>query len=262
MQWSTRVVLQAVPDIPLVRPGDRLDQLLLAALERAGLQLESGDLITLASKVVSRAEDRYRDLSAVQPGPDAIALAEETGKEPALVQLILDESVATSRVAPGVLIVRHRLGIVSANAGIDRSNARPPYASPNSGPWALLLPEDPDRAARALRERLERRTGLRLGVIITDSLGRPFRLGTVGAALGVAGPAALWDRRGAMDLHGRALEHTTVALGDQIAAAADMVAGQADEARPAIIVRGLRWEPAPDTSARDLTRPPDKDLYA
>ncbi|MEL6179529.1 MAG: coenzyme F420-0:L-glutamate ligase, partial [Myxococcota bacterium] len=215
----------------------------------------------ITSKILSRAEGRYRDLNAVHPSPQARRLAAKVDKDPALVHLILEESDSISRASTGVLIVRHRLGLVLANAGIDRSNARPLNAPPDSGPWVLLLPRDPDHSARTLRERLEQQTGLRLGVIITDSLGRPFRLGTVGTALGVAGPAALWDRRGAVDLDGRPLKHTTVALGDQIAAAADMVAGQANEARPVMLVRGLQWSPVPDASARDLQRPPHKDLY-
>jgi coenzyme F420-0:L-glutamate ligase/coenzyme F420-1:gamma-L-glutamate ligase len=178
-------------------------------------------------------------------------------KEPAMGELILRESVSVSRAVPGVLIVRHRQGFVSANAGIDRSNALPPGAPGGSGPWALLLPLDPDASARALRDAL----GGEIAVVISDSLGRPFRLGTVGAALGVAGLPAIWDQRGRTDLDGRALEHTVTALADQVAAAADLVAGQADEGRGAVLVEGLSF-PAVEGSARDLLRDPATDLYA
>jgi coenzyme F420-0:L-glutamate ligase/coenzyme F420-1:gamma-L-glutamate ligase len=175
-------------------------------------------------------------------------------KEPWLVELILRESTSVSRAAPGVLIVRHRLGFVGANAGIDSSNV-------GGEDRVLLLPVDPDASAARLRRMLESRTGCTLGVIISDSLGRPFRLGTVGAAIGVAGVPAVWDQCGSVDLHGRTLEHTVTALADQVAAAADLVAGQAAEGRGAVVVRGLQWAPA-SGGASALLRPVENDLYA
>src|SRR5205814_4043853 len=144
-------------------------------------------------------------------------------------------------------------GFVVAHAGIDCSNAVPNDAPPQSGPWALLLPEQPDASAEALRRALAARSGARIGVVISDSFGRPFRLGTVGAAIGCAGLPPLWDRRGERDLHGRVLENTITALADQVAAAADLVAGQADEARPLTLVRGLHFVPSSD-GARSLSR--------
>jgi coenzyme F420-0:L-glutamate ligase/coenzyme F420-1:gamma-L-glutamate ligase len=197
----------------------------------------------------------------VEPSPRALALAAETAKDPRLVELILRESTAVSRAAKDVLVVRHRLGFVVAHAGIDCSNAVPPGASAHSGPWALLLPAAPDATARALAAALQAATGARLGVVISDSFGRPFRLGTVGAAIGCAGLPPLWDRRGERDLHGRVLENTITALADQVAACADLVAGQAAEGRPLVLVRGLQFPPS-DEPARALCRAPEQDLYA
>jgi coenzyme F420-0:L-glutamate ligase/coenzyme F420-1:gamma-L-glutamate ligase len=255
------MIVTPVPGLPLVAPGDDLAALVRDGLDRAGLALQDGDILAVTSKLASRSEGRFVDLSAVQPGAEAVALAAKLGKEPALVELVLRESQAISRAAPGVLIVRGRLGVVSANAGIDRSNALPPNAPAGSGPWALLLPADPDATARALHTALCP-ANARLGVVLTDSLGRPFRLGTVGHALGVAGMPALWDQRGRADLHGRVLEHTVTAFADQVAAAADLVAGQADEGAGVVLVRGVRWPPGPQGCAADLQRAPAGDLYA
>lgn len=261
---ASRLELLALPDLPLVRPGDDLVALLAESLARASLELAPGNVIVLASKLVSRAEDRFVDLATVTPGERAHELAAIVESDPRVVELILRDSAAVSRVARNVLIVRHRLGLISANAGIDMSNAMPPHAPPASGPWVLLLPGDPDATAERIRAGLRARLGVDIGIIISDSLGRPFRLGTVGAAIGVAGVPALNDMRGHTDLFGRTLEHTITALADQIAAAADLVAGQSAEARGAVLVRGLAFEPgaAGEHSARELVRPADQDLYA
>ena len=266
IRCAPRLELLALPGLPLVRPGDDLASLIAAGLGRAELALRDGDVVVVASKLVSRAEGRFVDLSTVEPSPRARELAEQTGKDAAHVELVLRESAAVSRVAPGVLIVRHRLGFVVANAGIDLSNAAPPadLAARGRGPWALLLPSDPDRAAQALCAGLGRVAGAAIGVVISDSFGRPFRLGTVGAAVGAAGVPALWDQRGREDLFGRPLEHTITALADQIAAAADLVAGQAAEGRGAVLVRGLHFSAPADADggAASIVRPSDEDLYA
>jgi coenzyme F420-0:L-glutamate ligase/coenzyme F420-1:gamma-L-glutamate ligase len=256
-----RLELSALPGLPLVVPGDDLAALLLAALARAGLALADGDVIAIASKLVSRAEGRFVPLSRVEPSPRAVALAARAGKDPRIAELVLREASEVSRVAPGAIIVRHRLGFVSANAGIDQSNAGLPGAEPSEGPFALLLPEAPDASAERLRRALSEASGAAIGVVVTDSFGRPFRLGTVGAAIGVAGLPALWDQRGGTDLFGRVLEQTVTALADQVAAAADLVAGQAAEGRGAVLVRGLRF-PVGSHSARELARPREQDLYA
>lgn len=258
------LALCAVPGLPVVGPGDDLSAIVARGLEGAGIALRRGDVLVITSKVVSRAEGGFVDLAAVEASPRARALAAEVGMEPRLAELILRESVAVSRAAPGALIVRHRLGFVSANAGIDQSNAAPPDAAPGSGPWVLLVPADPDASAERLRADLAARFGVELGVVISDSLGRPFRLGSVGAAVGIAGMAAIIDHRGSRDLFGRELEHTVTGLADQVAAAADLVAGQGAEGRALVHVRGLRWERvrARESSARALLRPAEEDLYA
>jgi coenzyme F420-0:L-glutamate ligase/coenzyme F420-1:gamma-L-glutamate ligase len=201
--------------------------------------LAEGDVLVVTSKLLSRAEGRFVDLSRVEPSPRAARVARTVGKDPRLVELVLRESIAISRQAPGVLIVRHRLGFVVANAGIDASNAVPPDAPAGTGPWALLLPEAPDASAAAIRARAETAApaGTRVGVVVTDSFGRPFRMGTVGVAIGVSGLPPLWDRRGESDLFGRKLEQTITALADQVAAVGDLVAGQAAEGRPLVLVR-------------------------
>ncbi|HKE13325.1 MAG TPA: coenzyme F420-0:L-glutamate ligase [Kofleriaceae bacterium] len=261
IRCAARLELTALPGIPVVGPGDDVAALLLAALERARIQLGAGDVLAVASKVLSRAEGRFVDLGRVEPSPRARTLAAEIDGDARLVELVLRESEAISRRARGVLVVRHRLGFVSANAGIDRSNAEPPGAAAGSGPWALLLPRAPDESAQRIRAALRAACGVDAGVVVTDSHGRPFRLGTVGVALGVAGLPALWDRRGELDLMGRQLLHAETALADQVAAAADLVAGQAAEGTPAVHIRGLWFRPG-DSSARALIRPPGEDLYA
>ena len=253
VRCADRLVLTALSGVPRVAPGDDLATLVRDGLARAEIALAAGDVLVVASKVVSRAEGRFVDLATVDASPRARAVAVETGQDPRLVELVLRESVAISRQAPGVLVVRHRLGFVSANAGIDRSNAAP---GADGGDWVLLLPTDPDATARRLGD-----LHPGLGVVVSDSLGRPFRLGTVGAAIGVAGLPALVDHRGQVDLDGRALEHTATALADQVAAAADLVAGQAAEARAFVHVRGLHFD-STDGGAGDLVRPAETDLYA
>lgn len=250
------VQIVALPGLPIAAPGDDLAELIAAGLDRARLELRDGDVVVVTSKLISRIEDRFVELAAVTTSARAHDLAAITGKDPRLVELILRESTAVSRAAPGVLIVRHRLGFVSANAAIDASNTRA-----DGGASVLLLPVDPDRSARGLREALRARTGATVGVVISDSHGRPFRDGAIGVAVGVAGVPALVDQRGRPDLFGRALEHTFTALGDQLASAAELVTGQADEALPVVVIRGVPFTPGEHT-ARELVRDPEKDLYA
>lgn len=258
LEVGARVHFTALPGIPLVQAGDALGPLIEDALTRAELQLEPGDVLVVTSKLFSRSEGRFVDMSTVVPSEEARALALEVDKDPAQVELILRESVGVSRKRPGVLVVRHRLGFISANAAIDMSNASPAHAAPGTGPWALLLPEDPDKSARDLLAAL----GVPgVGLVVSDSFGRPFRVGTVGVAVGVAGVPAVFDQRGRLDLHGRELQYTITALADQLAAAADLVAGQSDEARPVIHIRGLRFVAA-DSHVRELLRDPEVDLYA
>lgn len=261
LQVGSELVVRSIGGVPTVELGDDLYELIVAAFDRADISLRDGDVVVLASKVLSRAEGCFVDLRSVTPGDAASALGQEVDKDPRLVELILQESLGISRKTSGALIVRHRLGFISANAGIDASNAAPGDAPPGSGPWVLTLPRDPDASAAALRAKLGKHYSANIAVVITDSWGRPFRRGTVGFALGVCGLPAVWDRRGASDRHGRTLEATESAVADSIAAAADLVAGQADEGRPLTLVRGLSFPPSEDSS-RSLLRDSENDLYA
>jgi coenzyme F420-0:L-glutamate ligase / coenzyme F420-1:gamma-L-glutamate ligase len=247
--------LEIVPirGLPMVKPGDDLAGLLAFALEPNGITLRAGDVLVVAQKVVSKAEGRIIDLATVVPSPQAIELAADIHKDPRLVEVILSESVRVVRKRPGVLIVEHRLGFVMANAGVDQSNLGLPDC-------ALLLPEHPDHSAETLRHRLATLTGTQIAVIINDSFGRAWRRGTAGVAIGAAGLPALIDLRGQPDLFGRTLEVSVIGFADEIAAAASLLMGQADEAQPAVLVRGLTWS-APASTAASIVRPPEEDLF-
>jgi len=250
-----------VPDFPMVRPGDDLARQIVDAVRAAGEDFEAGDVVCLAQKIVSKAEGRQVALSAVTPSARAEQLARETGKDPRLVQLILDESSDLLRQKPGVLIMRHRLGLVGAHAGIDQSNIE----HGADGDHALLLPEDPDHSAAALRTRLMEATGVPLAVLITDSANRPWRLGTVGIAIGAAGMTVLADHRGGRDLYGRELRVTLINRADAIATFATLLMGETTERTPVAIVRGLPAEtgdlPADGATARAINRPLEEDLF-
>lgn len=251
-----RLVLEAVPDMPPIRPGDDLGAILIACLERAGMTLADRDVLVVAQKVVSKAEGRLVDLKTVSPSPRACELAAATEKDPRLVEVVLSESREVVRHRPGVLVVEHRLGFVMANAGVDRSNV----LADDGTEAVLLLPVDPDATCAALKARLDARFRASVAVILNDSIGRAWRNGTVGMALGAAGLPALDDRRGQKDLVGRTLETTEVGFADEVAAAASALMGQGDEGRPAIVVRGLAWRGAA-RPARDLIRPRALDLF-
>jgi coenzyme F420-0:L-glutamate ligase/coenzyme F420-1:gamma-L-glutamate ligase len=248
--------LVGLPAFPQVAAGDDLARLTVAALERAGLTLRAGDVLVYAQKVVSKAEGRRVDLATVVPSAHALELAALVHKDPRLVELVLGESRRVVRAAKDVLIVEHRLGFVMANAGIDQSNV----ADPATGDFALLLPEDPDASAMRLRDTLATHARCAPGVVISDSFGRPWRVGTVGVAIGCAGLPAVVDLRGSADLFGRSLRVTVVGHADEIAAAASIIMGQAGEARPVVLVRGL--DPTGESQpARSLVRPSAEDLF-
>lgn len=238
-----------------VRPGSDLGAMLAAALRNSGLELQPDDVLVVAQKIVSKAEGRFRYLSEVVVSDRARQLAALTGKDPRVVELVLEESTEVVRASKDVLIVRHRLGFVMAQAGIDRSNLPDDQT-------ALLLPQDPDASAAALNSQLAREFGLAqgTGVIVSDSFGRPWRIGTTNVAIGAAGLAALWDRRGEVDRHGRQLEITQVAWADAIAAAAGLLMGEGAESIPAVLLRGLP-RVGVDRPARDLLRPVTQDLF-
>lgn len=251
-----QIIMTAVPDIPMIKAGDDLATIILEQLGRAGFSLEDGDVVVIAHKVVSKAEGRMTCLSDVQPSDAAQKLAEATHKDPRLVQLILDDADDILRSRPGLIIAEHRLGFVCANAGVDRSNVAPV----GDGDLVAQLPLDPDRSAQTIRERIRELTGKTVAIIINDTHGRPFRNGGVGVAIGLAGLVPVTDLRGQPDLFGYTLQHTTVGLADQIASAASLLQGQADEGRPVVILRGVPYEPG-EGSHREMLRTRELDMF-
>jgi coenzyme F420-0:L-glutamate ligase/coenzyme F420-1:gamma-L-glutamate ligase len=248
-----RLQLFALAGVPLVRPGDALAPLILQALKLSDLTLEPGDVLVLAQKIVSKSEGRFVELASVKPSDKARALASQTGKDPALVEVILGESKGVVRARRDVFIVEHRLGFILANAGVDASNV-------GDEGQVLLLPEDPDASCERLRSALREATGVAIGVVINDSWGRAWRMGTVGTALGVAGTAALVDLRGVPDLFGRALRSTEIGAADELAAAASLIMGQAGEGHPVVLARGYPYG-AREGRGSDLLRPAHMDLF-
>jgi len=252
------LILQPILKIPLIQPGDDLAGILSASLRASGLELLDGDIIVVAQKIVSKAEGRLVNLTAVQPSPEALRLADVTGKDARLVELILRESSEVLRARENTLIVQHRLGFVCANAGIDHSNVQGLWGDAED--WVLLLPEAPDQSALRIRLALEAESGKQLGVLIIDSHGRAWRVGTVGACIGLAGMPALVDLRGQQDLFGYHLRVTMVAAADELAAAASLVIGQANEGTPAVLARGFPYALREGEFA-ELMRPADQDLF-
>jgi coenzyme F420-0:L-glutamate ligase/coenzyme F420-1:gamma-L-glutamate ligase len=251
------MTLFAVEQLPLIRPGDDLAGLIVARLQAQGEALHPGDLVVLAQKVVSKAEGRLVRLAEVTPDERAHALAEVIGKEPRHVQVILDDSRAILRVRKGLLVVEQRAGWVCANAGVDRSNV-----APGEEEMLALLPQDADASAERLRSRLAELTGVAPGVIINDSHGRAWRVGTVGVCIGCAGLPPVWNQRGLHDLFGYELMSSEECIVDELAAAASLLMGQSDEGRPVVIIRGYSppsgLPPAPATT---IQRPAAMDVF-
>lgn len=254
-----RLEILALAGIPLVRPGDDPAALILASLERMSLRLESGDVLVVAQKIVSKAEGRYAALADVDPSTDALDLAAKVDKDPRLVELILRESVAVLRHRPGLVIVEHRLGFILANAGIDISNVES-SESDGEETHVLLLPEDPDGSCRRLRDAIAAATGVAPAVIVNDSIGRAWRKGAVGAAIGAAGLQTLLDLRGETDLFGRALRVSQVGLADELSSAASLVQGEGAEGAPVALIRGFELSSA-DRTAADLIRGAEEDMF-
>jgi coenzyme F420-0:L-glutamate ligase/coenzyme F420-1:gamma-L-glutamate ligase len=246
----------ALNGLPLIKGGDDLVELIASSLKQNEVELRAQDVLVVAQKIVSKAEGRMVDLAAIKPSAQAIALAADVGKDARLVEVILSESVRVVRARRNVLIVEHRLGFIMANAGVDQSNVGPMDGVQR----VLLLPKHPDRSAAALRNGLTVKTGIDLAVVINDSFGRAWRQGTAGVAIGVAGLPALIDLRGRPDLFGRTLEVSVIGFADEVAAAASLVMGQADEASPVVLIRGLRWS-APASTAASIVRAPNEDLF-
>lgn len=252
------LVLTPIPGIPLIEPGDNLAEILLSGLTAAGITLENGDILVLAQKIVSKSENRLVNLNDVTPSQRAVDLADKIDKDPRLVELMLRESNSILRTRPGTIIVEHKAGFVCANAGIDHSNVQGPYGNPED--WVLLLPENPDKSAAAIRDLIEGRIGVRIGIMIIDSHGRAWRNGVVGVAIGFSGMPGLVDMRGRADIFGYHLRVTTVAAADELAGSASLVMGQADERVPVVHVRGFPFD-LREGSFGELRRPTELDLF-
>lgn len=251
---ATRITYTALPGIPLIEPGDDIAAIVIKALQDAALALVSGDIVVIAQKIVSKAEDRYVDLASLTPSPRALELAARTQKDPRYVEAVLQESSEVVRTAGQLLIMTHRLGYVMANAGVDQSNIE------NGDERVLLLPHDPDATCAALKARFDREFGADVGVVINDSFGRPFRNGVVGVALGAAGVPSLQNMIGVPDLFERRMRVTEVAIADELAAAASLAMGQADEGLPVVHVRGFQSRAAPNPASA-LIRPKERDMF-
>ena len=247
-----------------VQPGDDVAQLIVQALAANQLQPTAGDILVVAQKIVSKAENRYRSLAEVVPSAEAQALAQTTAKDPRLVELVLNESSAVVRACPGVLIVRDHNGFVMANAGIDASNLDASQHEKHDD-QVLLLPKNADVSAATIKQSLHRLTGVELGIVIADSFGRPWRQGVTNVAIGAAGVTALLDKRDQPDRTGRKLQVTQVAIGDLLASAAGLLLGESDESIPVVLIRGLsadyRGNVDSYNTASDLVRPVEQDLF-
>jgi coenzyme F420-0:L-glutamate ligase / coenzyme F420-1:gamma-L-glutamate ligase len=252
------LILTPLPNIPLIRQGDNLADILIVSLAASNLQLADGDILVLAQKIVSKAEGRMVNLADVTPSPRAVELAAQTEKDARVVELMLQESSEVLRVRVGAIIVEHKLGFVCANAGIDHSNVA--GTGDAAGEYVLLLPEAPDRSASELRAQIKANTGVEIGVLIIDSHGRAWRNGTVGVAIGLAGLPGLVDLRGQPDLFGYTLRVTQVGAADELAAAASLVMGQAAEGTPVVHVRGFPY-PLREGALQELIRPKDQDMF-
>ena len=249
------ITYTALPDIPLVQPGDDLVQIIADGTIRAGIEVIAGDVLILAQKIVSKSENRYVYLDNVTPSARALELAKTVGKDPRHIEVVLSESTQVVRTRRNVMIVAHRLGFVMANAGIDESNIEQ-----SQGHRVLLLPENPDASCEDLKAGLDRRFGVSVGVVVNDSFGRTWRKGVVGVALGSAGIPSLQSLIGVHDLFSRPMQVTETAIADELAAAASLVMGQGAEAQPIVHVRGFSSS-APMNAAAALVRPREQDLF-
>ena len=252
------LTITPLPGFPLIESGDDLAELILVSVERAGISLAAGDILVLAQKIVYKAECRRVNLSNIIPSQKAVDVSRQVDKDARLVELILRESNSILRSKPGTIIVEHRLGFVCANAGIDRSNVS--SDEPESEKWVLLLPENPDASADKIRMSLEEASNVDLGVLIIDSHGRAWRMGTTGVAIGLSGLPGLVDLRGEQDLFGYTLRITQVGAADELAAAASLVMGQAAEGTPVIHVRGFPYD-LREGDLGELLRPKELDLF-
>jgi len=248
-----KLEIYGLEKIPIVKEGDNVAELIVKAAEEEGVGIEDGDIIVIAQSIISRAEGSIVDLTKIKPSEFAKMIAKETGKDPRIVEVILREAKEVVRMGHGVIVTLTHHGIVCANSGVDKSNVPGEHL-------VSVLPRDPDKSAQKIREEIRRLTGKEVAVIISDTMGRPLREGVIGVAIGAAGISPLWDRRGDKDLFGYTLQVTVVAIADELASAAELVMGEADEGIPVVIIRGFKY-PRGNEGARVLNRPREKDLF-
>ncbi len=249
---TVRIV--AVEKLPLFQKGDNIGQFIVEAAEKQGNPIQEGDVVVVTHVAVSKAEGSIVNLDEVVPSERAVEIAAKVGKEPAMVEVILRETKEIVRMGPNSLITETKSGIISANAGLDRSNV-------NGDRSVALLPVDPDASARNIRQEIKRITGCSVAVIISDTHGRPLRMGEINVAIGVAGIKPIRDRRGEKDLFGYVLNVKQTCIADELASAAELVMGQANEGIPVAIIRGYMYQAAEDVSVQNLTRPKEKDMF-
>jgi len=252
------LILTPVTNIPEIKPGDYLPSLINDCLKKQGISLFNNDILVVTQKIVSKAEHRLIDLSTITPSDEALEIAKTSKKRPQLIELILRESKKVVRVNRRTIITEHKLGFISANAGIDHSNVR--SMSGKQDDWYLLLPKDPDKSAKQIRLYINSSESVDIGVMIIDSHGRAWRYGTVGTMIGTAGVPGLVDLRGKKDLYGYKLKITRVAAADELASAASLIMGQANENIPVVHVRGFPY-PLRNARLREVLRPENKDLF-
>ena len=252
------LILNPVKSIPLLQKGDKLAAIILDGLEKEGITIQDNDILVVTQKIISKTEGRYINLAKVKPSENALELAAICDKDPRLVEVILSESNSVLRCVKDVLIVEHRLGFICANAGVDHSNVGIEENSDNI--WYLMLPKDPDESARKIRDYIKAKKNVDIGILVIDSHGRAWRNGIAGISIGTAGVPELVDMRGQPDLFGNKLRITIIAAADELAAAASLMMGQADEHTPVVHVRGFPYKLA-ETSIKDVIRPKSKDLF-
>jgi coenzyme F420-0:L-glutamate ligase/coenzyme F420-1:gamma-L-glutamate ligase len=252
------LLLTPIPGFPLVKPGDDLADVIIQSVQKSGITPEDGDIWILAQKIVSKAENRLVNISGIIPSSKAFEIANKTKKDPRFVELVLSESNKVLRTKPGALIVEHHCGFVCANAGIDHSNVASDEGNPDD--WYLLLPEDADKSAQQIRSGLEKEFNCHFGVLIIDSHGRAWRNGTVGTTIGLSGMPGVVDLRGRPDLFGYRLQITQIGAADELASAASLVMGQANEGLPVVLAHGFPY-PFRDGSLSELIRPEEEDLF-
>jgi coenzyme F420-0:L-glutamate ligase/coenzyme F420-1:gamma-L-glutamate ligase len=251
---KSRIEIIPIPVVPDIKAGDKLDIIILESMNNANEFLLEGDIVVVAQKVISKAEGRLIDLKLVNPSEKSLQIAKQNDKDPRLIELILNESVDILRLARGILIVETKRGLICANAGVDQSNVE------KSNNYAALLPEDADLSARELRHSLKRKTGIDVAVVITDTFGRPFREGQINVAIGIAGIQPIKSYIGTLDMYGKKLKVTEIAVVDEIASAAELQMGKSERI-PVVIIRGYVYQMVESSSLSQLLRSRGKDLF-